>query len=558
MEISDKFMNGEQSFHMPTSVTNWAQGDTLQFDEIFYAVQARHTDNFQPPTSGAIWDEEKRECVPIKTEVDLFRVSQTGYSEKYFTINGNFIYWLDSQNGIYKFNPTTKTNDLFIPVDQLPQDFFALKAYDGKYLVYDTYNLTDGYKTFVWDLDTDNKTVLPGESNSFTSYDLDQGNIVYLDNDGGTGDIYVYNIDSKTKKYIDRGAAPRISGNYIAWYDGGGSGYIIKAYNISSDQFVIIPNPDNASRQTPDVYGNKIVFKNELDSNDSIQLFDILTNEFQTLSTSTTYSHSWPSIDENYVVWGKNTGQHISGVEGINLVTKEIFEIQEQGAHQNDNMSPLVLGNVVGWMAWRTGNGDIYGALLSPHSHHTEFSDDFNDGNADGWISVLPYAGAPKLGNWRVEDEYVKQDEGGDHYKFLLDGYNFTNQTVEADILWHENSQAGITVWYYNEDSWVEILYPYPSAGVYGFIVLEKWCDSLPCGRDTNLTSTAYPNPPSVREWQTYKVEANSSTGEIKVYLDGMYQFTHTVGSNIYKSGLSGFNSSNGGGSFDNFKIYSP
>lgn len=302
---------------------------------------------------------------PTNVSVDLFRVSSTGYSEKYFTIYDGFIYWHDSYNGIYKFDPSTKQNQLFIPANQLPENFFAFKAYDGKYLVYDTYSLANGYKAFVWDLDTNEHTVLPGESNSFTAYDLNQGNIVYMDNDSGTGDIYVYNIVTKVKRYIDHGAVPRISGNYVTWYNGGGSGYIIKAYDISTEQFINIPNPDNASRQTPDVYGNKIVFEDTLGNEDSIKLFNISTQSFETLTSSSTYHVSWPTVTENYVVWGKNTAQHVSGVEGINLITKEVFEIQEQGPHQNDNMSPMVLGDIVGWMAWRTGNGDIYGAKLN-------------------------------------------------------------------------------------------------------------------------------------------------------------------------------------------------
>lgn len=73
---------------------------------------------------------------------------------------------------------------------------------------------------------------------------------------------------------------------------------------------------------------------------------------------------SWPSISGNYVVWGKNTAPHVSGLEGTDLKTKEVFEIEEAGAHQNGNMSAKLEGNIASWMAWRTGNGDIYGAIL--------------------------------------------------------------------------------------------------------------------------------------------------------------------------------------------------
>ena len=45
--------------------------------------------------------------------------------------------------------------------------------------------------------------------------------------------------------------------------------------------------------------------------------------------------------------------------------TGEIFEIQEQGPHQNGVIAPQLGGNIAAWMAWRTGNGDIYVAEIN-------------------------------------------------------------------------------------------------------------------------------------------------------------------------------------------------
>lgn len=56
---------------------------------------------------------------------------------------------------------------------------------------------------------------------------------------------------------------------------------------------------------------------------------------------------------------------YVSGVEGFDLKNNSVFEIQEQGSHQNGNISPIVDGNIAAWMAWRTGNGDIYSALIN-------------------------------------------------------------------------------------------------------------------------------------------------------------------------------------------------
>lgn len=197
--------------------------------------------------------------------------------------------------------------------------------------------------------------------------------------------------------------------------------------------------------------------------------------------------------------------------------------------------------------------------LLGAMSRKTQastFFDDFNDGNADGWIAAPPYGGAPSSGNWRVEDGKVTQDEGGDHYNFLLENHLMSDQTIEVNALWNERGHIGLTVWRKDYDNWVYIMYP--PWGVY-FYVIEKWCDngSPYCGRDTNVTYSFYPFS-GERKWQAFKVEANSSTGELGVYLDNVLQFTHTVGPNTKRTGLSGFNSSNAGGWFDDFRVTVP
>ena len=55
-----------QSFHFDETVTNWAQGDTLDFAEEFLAQQVN--DPTIPNTgSGRIWDPELKHCVPNTT-----------------------------------------------------------------------------------------------------------------------------------------------------------------------------------------------------------------------------------------------------------------------------------------------------------------------------------------------------------------------------------------------------------------------------------------------------------------------------------------------------------
>jgi len=98
----------DQSFHLPGSVTNWAQGDTLTFTEEFYAVQSRTNPHASPPpsTTGRIWNPELKKCVSAEPVlVDTVTVPSTSDTPTLshitlaadkiyrFDVSGTYIYW---------------------------------------------------------------------------------------------------------------------------------------------------------------------------------------------------------------------------------------------------------------------------------------------------------------------------------------------------------------------------------------------------------------------------------------------------------------------------------
>lgn len=170
------------------------------------------------------------------------------------------------------------------------------------------------------------------------------------------------------------------------------------------------------------------------------------------------------------------------------------------------------------------------------------FSDDFNDNVSDGWLSV-PQGTFYPLGNWRIENGILIEDQGNDHKKFLVENLSLTDQFVESNALFHNSGYGGITIWHYDVNNWVDILV-YPAGGMLRIIesidgVLERY--------DTPLTT-------SQLQWHRLKVGADSTTGTLSVNLDDDLIGTHTV-TTIHRSGLSGLNSGNAGGSFDDFMI---
>jgi hypothetical protein len=190
----------------------------------------------------------------------------------------------------------------------------------------------------------------------------------------------------------------------------------------------------------------------------------------------------------------------------------------------------------------------IFFGFTATSAHATTFSDDFNDGNTEGWIS----SGADyhnDLGNWQVINGVLSED-GRDHSKLLVDGLTLSNQSVETKILFHDGGYAGITVWRYDLNNWVDV-YIYPGV----FLSTIEHFDGVE-------NRYFYPNTNGDRcltcweknTWYTMRVDANSLTGEIAIYVDGEYITTHTVAT-PHRTGLTGLNGGNAGGSFDNFTI---
>ncbi|KKQ98018.1 MAG: hypothetical protein UT24_C0005G0037 [Candidatus Woesebacteria bacterium GW2011_GWB1_39_12] len=189
----------------------------------------------------------------------------------------------------------------------------------------------------------------------------------------------------------------------------------------------------------------------------------------------------------------------------------------------------------------------LFGLAVTP-AYAGKFFDNFNDEDTIGWISAKPCTWC-SLGNWRVTDGVLIEDNGRDHYKFLVGNYSLSDQSVETKILFHDNGYAGITVWYIDENNWIDVLI-YPDANILRVIESEGTAQRYDY-YDYPLTSI------STRTiWYTMRVETNSLSGELAIYLNDVYILTH-IATTSNRIGLSGLNSGNGGGSFDDFTLTS-
>jgi hypothetical protein len=172
------------------------------------------------------------------------------------------------------------------------------------------------------------------------------------------------------------------------------------------------------------------------------------------------------------------------------------------------------------------------------------FFDDFNDGNADGWTAVTADAPGSSVGDWRVEDGMVKEYSSEGDYKFLRNDLNVGSQIVESKVF--SNSIAGwggVTLWYADFNNWVDV-FMYPG---YGQLRVAENIGGIPQTYVHSLTT-------NTDTWYSLKVDADDSTGELKIYLDNEYILTHTVAT-THRTGRSGFTTGNNGANFDDFRV---
>ena len=174
------------------------------------------------------------------------------------------------------------------------------------------------------------------------------------------------------------------------------------------------------------------------------------------------------------------------------------------------------------------------------------FTEDFNDGDMSGWLSSQNYAGS--YGNWRVENEVMMQDQPGDGYIVLVDGLQFSTQSIETRLKLHDPAgYGGFIIWHQALDTLLAVRL-YPAGG-------GVWIHEISNGIGDELV--VYPYSSAYGTWYDLRVDADSVNKELKVYINDVYLFTH-ITSTDYRSGSSGLFGGNNGGYFDDFSLTNP
>lgn len=290
------------------------------------------------------------------TSVELLQLTSGFYREDWAVINKDKILWV-AEGIIYVYDVKEKTTSPFFEGTQPLTNFYALIAYDGRYIIYNQY---DGISYNISAYDTKEWRDIPITSGigSHFATDYDNKTVVYIDG-GACGKIYAYDIAQEEANLVTENAcgSAKISKDIVVWTYGNN----IYGYDLKKDEIFLIT--DNGGH--PDIYKDDVVWLHVEAGFTEVHLKNLNNGESKILHGTSEYGITYPAISDRYVIWGKTTAQDVAGVEGIDLISGEVFEIQEQGPHQNGVIAPQLEGNISAWMAWRTGNGDIYAAIIN-------------------------------------------------------------------------------------------------------------------------------------------------------------------------------------------------
>ena len=291
--------------------------------------------------------------------VDVYRLTSGFYREDWPVIHKDTILWIDSRDGgtVYAYNIKEQREFPFFPAGLPLKNLYGLVGYDGRHIVYISLSDTNSYDARLYDVLKGEDVAITDEPGSQFASDFDKDTIVYIDG-GACGKLFTYDLRSKNKKLLTETVCgqAKISKDVVVWTYGSN----IYGYDLRKDEMFLITN--NGGH--PDIYKDNVVWLSREGDFTEVHLKNLNTDKTKILYRTADYGMTYPAISDRYVIWGKTTSQHVAGVEGIDLITGEVFEIQEQGPHQNGVISPTIDGNVAAWMAWRTGNGDIYGAVI--------------------------------------------------------------------------------------------------------------------------------------------------------------------------------------------------
>lgn len=298
------------------------------------------------------------------TRVEVRQLTNTPYQER------DPIVWRDTiaytnyggSQGIDIWAHDRKSNNH--PLIERPGSQF-LDAFNDDLVVYEELDdATQQYAIRLYNTKSKKDIQISSGTGSYGSGGTNGDYVTYIEG-GACGKLMLYHIKFRaTSQLADTACTPKISKNWVIWNGNGDAGPGIYGYNLDRQRNVEV-NVGSGAADTINLFEDAAVWMQTDGTQYKIMYKDLRTGKLLQLLNTSSYYVNYPAVSDKYVVWGKSTAPGQAGVEGINLKSGEVFEIYPQGPHQNTNLTPSIWCDVVTWQAWRTGNGDIYSALIA-------------------------------------------------------------------------------------------------------------------------------------------------------------------------------------------------
>jgi hypothetical protein len=176
-------------------------------------------------------------------------------------------------------------------------------------------------------------------------------------------------------------------------------------------------------------------------------------------------------------------------------------------------------------------------------SHAILVSDNFNDGNANGWELLAGARGLPA--SWSVENGNLVQRGTDDYIMALVRNRIIADQSIEVQA--STLGYAGVVLWRQDSSNFISVSINPVSTGL---MVIEAF--------DGQLNEVRYESRTNMLQAYDLRVDADSETGQLAIYLNDTYIFTYDS-STPHRMGLSGLFAGNEVGYFDDFRVaYNP
>ncbi|MGV8076131.1 MAG: PKD domain-containing protein [Methanosarcina sp.] len=357
------------------------------------------------------------------------RITNHG-TASYPAIYGNTIVWQDERNGnwdVYIYDLSTKkeihtTNSAY----QTDPDI-----YENSVVWID--NRNGWLDIYLQDLATKKQTCITTNGEASTP-EIYGNKIVYVkdaDHENETWyDLYMYDISTKKETKIPTivsAHAPQVYGNKIVWldFDGLNLGFeeingnqIVCVYDLSTKKQTQIVKADFLSEgiDTPDIYGNRIVYAAFRNRNWDIYMYDLSTKKETRITTNTSDSIN-PVIYGNNIVWQDNRNRNWD-IYAYNLTTHQ--QVHTTSKSIKDGLA--IYDDKVVWTDYRNGGNkpDIYMGTIS-------------------YLPVADFIASPTSGIQPLNVQF--NDKSTDVYYWSWDFGDKTTSTLQSPA--HKYAKAG-------------------------------------------------------------------------------------------------------------------